>query len=823
MPQNAYEFLGDVTDVEVARSGVDVRAGTALVRVEAIMEGTFRVRLSPTGERFDDPPFSYAVAPGALDGEPPEVDVRQGEDDVRVQLGERTAIIERQPLRISFEDEACSRFARDSAPMCWKGDRVMAWKEQTMGERFYGLGDKPIALDRATRAFTNWNTDLPEFTRDSDPIYKTFPFYVGLQPGEDGTHRAYGIFFDNSFRSHFDFGGEARGHTTFGADGGELRYYAFAGPGIEDVLRRYTALTGRMPLPPLWSLGYHQSRWSYYPEYEVREIARGFRDRRIPLDSVHLDIHYMNDYRVFTWDPERFPDPRKMLRDLEAEGVKTTVIIDPGVKVDEGYRVYEEGLEQDAFARYPDGTPYTGAVWPGECHFPDFTKPSARAWFGDYYKGMLEEGVWGFWADMNEPSNFRMRTFPDPVRHDFEGRGGTHLEAHNVYGLLMARATYEGLRRHAPDRRPFVITRAAYAGAQRYTSGWTGDNVSSWEHLGMVLPMVLSLGLSGMPFTGSDVGGFAGNPSPELYARWVQLGAFTPFFRTHCDAFSERQEPWSYGPKVEKVARDFIGLRYRLLPVFYALFDEHRRTGLPVVRPLVLHYADDVRVHEMEDQFLLGRDVLVAPILKQGHESREIYLPEGRWYSFWTGEAHEGGREILVKAPLDEMPVFVRAGTTLPLAPLMQHVGERAWDEVELRLFPGEGTSTFYEDDGLSHAYEEGDFRRTSFILRTPSPGTCTLLREQEGAFISPVERFVIRLMDVDRPGEVQVDGTSVPVETDVQDSSKADLQAGEADVQTGDTDVRAGEVQARYDAQDRTLTVRTGADFQRFEASGIG
>ncbi|MGI9174719.1 MAG: TIM-barrel domain-containing protein [Rhodothermales bacterium] len=811
MPQNAYTFLGDVTDVEPIASGVDVRAGEALVRVEAVAEGVFRVRLSPSGEAFEDPPFSYAIAPGALD-DLPEVDVREEEETIRVQHGEWAAVSERRPLRISLEDAAGHRFAGDSSPMCWKGDRVMAWKEHREGEQFYGFGDKPASLDRAEMAFTNWNTDFPKFGRDTDPIYKTFPFYLAFQAGasaeQSAAPHAYGVFFDNSYRSHFDFSAEARGHTTFGADGGELRYYAFAGPEMTDVVGRYTALTGRMPLPPLWALGYHQSRWSYYPAYEVRNLAQEFRDRQIPLDSIHLDIHYMDGYRVFTWNPERFPDPAGLMRDLEAQGVKTTIIVDPGVKKEEGYRVCDKGLAEDAFVKYPDGTPYTGAVWPGECHFPDFTKLAAREWFGSYYEELLEQGVRGIWMDMNEPSNFHMRTLPDVAFHDFEGRGGTHLEGHNVYGLTMAQATYEALRRYRPDQRPFLITRAAFSGSQRYTCGWTGDNVSSWEHLGLVLPMVLSLGLSGMPLAGSDVGGFAGKPSGELYARWVQLGAFSPFFRTHCDMFSERQEPWSYGPEIEEIARTFIKLRYRLLPVFYALFDEHRQTGLPLLRPLVLHYPSDVRTHGMEDQCLLGRDLLIAPILKQGHEAREVYLPEGRWYDFWTSEAHEGGREIFVKAALNTMPIFVRAGTVLPLAPLMQYVGERAWDEVELRLFPGEGTSAFYEDDGHSHTYENGDARRTTFTLRAPSPGACTLLRESEGKFASPVKWFTIRLMDVDGPEEVRLDEQVVEVTAD---------PAGRGQP------VEDGEAQSVYDAENRTLTVRADANFRRFDVSGIG
>ncbi len=764
MPQNMFTFPGNVTDRVLRRDGAELRTGNTRVRVSVVSEGIFQVRMSQSGDSFENPPFSYAVRPGFHDQPVPDVTVALEEDPVLIRNGSFTAVVACSPLRVRFEDTDGYVFAADDYGPVWNGNSFAVWKKRADDEYFFGLGEKAYGINRTEERFKNWNTDAPFYRRESDPLYKSFPFFIGLKRFEDGVRRAYGIYLDNSYRSEFDFGGQARQHVVFGAEGGALNYYVFMGPEVTDVIRRYTELTGRMPMPPRWSLGYQQSRWSYYPAREVRTLVQQFRERKIPLDVVHLDIHYMDGYRIFTWDKQNFPDPAGLIHDLREQGVKTVVIIDPGVKTDPGYPVYDEGLAADAFVKFPDGRVYEGSVWPGACHFPDFTKPGARAWFGGYYKDLLEKGIAGIWTDMNEPSNHRYKTIPDLVLHDFEGRGGTHQEAHNIYGLMMTRATYEALREHAPDERPFVLTRSAFSGSQRYAAAWTGDNVSNWDHLRLTIPMLLSMGISGMPFCGSDVGGFLDSPTPELFARWVQLGAFSPLFRNHTIFESQRQEPWSFGPRVEEISRRFIELRYRLLPLFYSLFDEHRRTGLPLMRPLFLHYPQDEKVLFMDDQFMLGEHLLIAPVLHKGATARQVYLPEGRWYDFWSGTTFAGGRETLVEARLEDMPVFVRAGGIVPMGPLMQYSGEKTVEELELRAFVGDGEATLYEDDDQTHAYEQGMMRRTTFEMREPAPGLCSIKRTSAGPFRSLCRSFRLHLPGVDRPHELRVDRQPYPI-----------------------------------------------------------
>lgn len=805
----SFQFLGAVTDVTPHPAGVECRAGTPRVRVEALAPGLFRVRCAPDGGPLDASPHSYAVDPDFAP-DPPACTVETGDTAIRLQAGDHAAVIERAPCRLRFEDAAGRPFAADAQGMGWQGTAahspVTVWKKKAEGARFYGLGEKAARLDRTGLAFENWNSDTPNYQWNADdtpertdPLYKTIPFYIGLRPNSSddapGARYAYGVFFDNTYRSQFDFGGQSAEHVHFGADGGPLTYYVCAGPTMADVLRRYTQLTGRMPRPPRWALGYHQCRWSYYPESEVRTLARQFRERDLPLDVIHLDIHYMDDYRVFTWDEDRFPNPEQLARDLKADGIRLVTIVDPGVGVDPGYHVHDSGLDADAFVQYPDGTLYVGEVWPGDCYFPDFTDPDTRTWWGDQYEALLDAGIAGFWNDMNEPSVFGGKTMPDLLEFDFDGAGATHRAAHNVYGQQMARATCEGLRRHRPDERPFVITRAAYAGVQRYASVWTGDNAASWDHLRLTPSMLLSLGLSGVPFAGSDVGGFEGAPSPELYARWIQLGALSPLFRSHTIYESPRQEPWSFGPRTEQVARQALQLRYRLIPYFETLMDEHARTGLPPLRPLVMHYPDDDRLLDVFDQFLVGRDVLAAPVLRQGAETRAVRLPEGTWHDLQTGQAHAGPGRLTVDVTLEDLPLFVRAGTALPLAPAVSHTDALdAVETLELRCFPGTGTATLYQDDGHSTADANDAFRRTTFGL-SDEDNTFAIERAAEGSFDPPTQRFELRVMDVDRaPTRLTVDGDDVPVAVGTEASGEA----------------------ATYDPGARTLTAVVAADFDR-------
>ncbi|CAM3262158.1 glycoside hydrolase family 31 protein [Rhodothermus bifroesti] len=761
-------FLGNVTESLPLTNGLElVTAQKARVRIQTVHDGIFRVWLHPDGAPFPAEPFSYALCPESLEEPPPSIQIEQTAAHLRLKQGSWNVLIQRNPLRLWFEGPDGVPLAADSFGMAWEGERISVWKKQADGERFFGLGEKTGPFERTGRAFVHWNTDDSGYDAQDDPLYKTFPFYLALCPTSKGHFLSYGIFFDNTYRSWFDFGGQAPGHVSFGAEGGELVYYFLAGPTPAEVLARYTWLTGRFALPPRWALGYHQSRWSYYPEAVVRAVVAEFRARRIPLDVVHLDIHYMDGYRIFTWDPERFPDPQRLAEDLRREGLRLVTIVDPGVKVDPGYHVYDEGLAADAFVRYPDGTLYTGRVWPGFCHFPDFTHPQVRAWFGGYVGAFLKLGIAGFWCDMNEPSVFGGGTMPDLVQHHLEGRGGSHREAHNVYGLLMARATWEACRQHAPETRPFVITRAAYAGVQRYACVWTGDNVANWSHLRLALSMMLSLGLSGQPFSGSDIGGFIGTPSPELYARWIQLGACAPLFRTHTAYNTPAQEPWSFGEEVEAIARRYIELRYRLLPYLYTCFDEHRQTGLPILRPLLLHYPNDARTHDVDDAFLLGRHLLVAPVLEAGARNRRVYFPEGQWYDFWTDQCYEGPTEVLIEAPLDLLPLFVQAGTVLPLGPVVQHTDEPC-HSLELHVFPGAGINYLYEDDGESWNYTQGMFRRTRFSIAA-TERTLQLDVHQEGTYRSPITSWQLYWHGCIAPASLYVDGQQLATTYDAE------------------------------------------------------
>jgi alpha-glucosidase len=540
---------------------------------------------------------------------------------------------------------------------------------------------------------------------------------------------------------------------------GALCAYFFAGPTMPAVLKRYTQLTGRMPLPPRWMLGYQQSRWSYYPEAQVRELAAEFRRRRIPCDAIHLDIHYMDGYRIFTWDGERFPDPAHLLDDLREQGFRAITIIDPGVKVDPGYPIYDEGLRQDVFCKLPDGTLFQGPVWPGECAFPDFTAGAVRDWWGQLYRPLLQAGVSGIWNDMNEPAIFG-GSMPENVHHDHEGRGAIHGEIHNAYGLQMARATAEGLRRLRPNERVPVISRAGYAGLQRYALVWTGDNYSTWAHLQLGVSMCLNLGLSGIALCGPDIGGFAGDSEGELLARWTQVGTLTPFFRNHSAANTCRQEPWAFGEPFESICRRWIELRTQLLPYIYTTAWQASQTGLPMMRPLSLAYPDDRRTYSLDDQFLFGDVLLAAPVSRPGQTTRRVYLPGGTWYDFWSGEKLSG--QVQADAPLERMPVYVRAGSVLPMGPVLQHTGEWPPETLNLHLYPGDGESWLYEDDGYSMAYRSGEFQLTHFTCQARG-GAWSVRRQVRGPFQPSYDQFEIHIHGFKTtPRQVRLDGQAV-------------------------------------------------------------
>jgi alpha-glucosidase len=712
------------------------------VIVSAVAPGVIRVRFPP-GRTFGRD-HSYAiVSPPKGD---PAATIQVGRDRSTITSGGIRAVLRHDPFRVGFVDERGESLDEDDAEkgIAFSGRTVRVWKRLRDDEQVYGLGEKNGRLNKRGRQlggynYTMWNSDTFAYESDTDPIYVSVPFFLVLRQG-----RTHGIFLDNTFRSNFDIGHQTQGQLSFGSDGGELNYYFIEGPSPKNVIERFTGLTGRMPLPPLWALGYHQCRYSYFPESKVRFIADNFRVRKIPADTIWLDIHYMEGYKPFTWDPERFPNPGALVKDLRASGFRTVTIIDPHPKKERGYQPYDTGLAGGHFVKNPDGTVYEAPVWPSQAEknpgpsvFPDFSRPAARDWWGELYKSLIDIGVAGIWNDMNEPAVFETPTgtMPPDVRHDNEGQLTDHREIHNVYGLLMTKATHDGLRRLRPGERPFVLTRASYAGGQRYSALWPGDNVSDWSQMRATIPLLAGMGLSGLPFVGSDIGGFAGAPSAELYTRWLQLGVFYPFMRTHTAFGTPDQEPWSYGTAHEAINRRAIELRYELLPHIYNVLRDSSVTGLPAFRPLVMEYPDDPRTYALDDEFLFGEDLLVAPVLHEGMTEREVYLPKGEWHDFWTGRRVTGGTSVRVPITISSLPIFVRAGAFIFRQPVLQHTGEMPGQPLTAVVYPAAASERWlYEDDGTSMDYERGAFARRRFTQRRSIESGHTVANIEIGA-----------------------------------------------------------------------------------------
>ena len=709
------------------------------LEIEIVAADLLRFRYAVDG--LFQPDQSYAVDPAFQASPPQEAGWRELEDHFEIDTGELRCRIDKERLLVSVYDREGRLINRDGGGFSARRTILQGTtdlrveKECREDELFFGMGDKPGPLNLRGQQLENWNTDAFSYGAATDPLYKSIPFFFGLSGGQ-----AYGIFVDNPHRSRFDFAATDPQTVSWNLSGGEMNYYLLYGPSLLRVAQRYHDLTGKPALPPLWSLGFQQCRWSYYPEERVREVCREFRERRIPCDAIYLDIDYMDGYRCFTWDRHHFPQPAQMISDLRKQGFQTVVMIDPGIKVDPDYRVYREGLRHDYFCRRTDGELMTGPVWPQACVFPDFTNPEVRKWWGDLYRDLyLEQGVAGFWNDMNEPAVFLVnrKTFPDGVRHAFDGHSTDHRRAHNVYGQQMSRATREGLQRLAPSRRPLVITRATYSGGQRHAWVWTGDNTASWEHLRIASRQCQRLSISGFSFVGSDIGGFAGQPDGELFVRWMQLAAFHPFFRVHSmgnnvdgagevmgDLIQQQekahridQEPWSFGPEFEAQAREAIELRYRLLPYLYTAVWENHELGLPVLRSLIFADQSDLKLAEYEEAFMCGEHLLVWPIGEAGLGETQIYLPQGGWYDYWTGEQLKGGQSIGREVDAGQIPLFVRAGAILPHYPVQQHVFEKKIELLSLKVYFSEAPveSSHYADAGEGLGYLKGEFQLSRF------------------------------------------------------------------------------------------------------------
>lgn len=739
-----------------------------VLELTVLRDSVLRFRFGTRGKL--EPDFSYAISDDAIRGYN-LLELTEEEDFYIITTSKVVCKISKADLRHSIYDKRGNLINEDEIGFHYEesfengGNIVKMSKVAQIKEAFYGMGDKPMHSNLRGKRMQNWATDEYAFGKDKDPIYKSVPFYIGLHK-----ENAYGIFFDNTFRSYFDFSHERLEVTSFWAQGGEMNYYFIYGPDMPQVVKSYTNLTGYGELPPLWSLGYHQCKWSYYPEAKVKEIAANFRKYQIPCDGIYLDIDYMEGFRCFTWNKEYFPDPKRMVKELEEDGFKTIVIIDPGIKIDKDYWVYKEALEKDYFCKRADGPYMIGKVWPGECNFPDFTNPEVRVWWSKLFKELISEiGVKGVWNDMNEPAVMEVpnKTFPDDVRHDYDGHPCSHRKAHNIYGTQMARATYDGVKKYAYPKRPFVITRSAYSGAQRYGSSWTGDNIASWEHLWIANVQVQRMCISGMSFTGTDIGGFAEQPTGELYMRWIQLGVFHPFCRTHSSGHHGDQEPWAFGEEVIAVTKKFVELRYTLLPYLYTAFYEYTEEGAPILKPLFYYDQNDPQTHYRTDEFIFGNHILVCPILEPNSKGRRMYVPRGLWYNFWTNELVSGGKEMWVDADMDTMPIFVKAGAVIPRYPVQQYVGEKELESLKLEIYfkNGKESSTVFEDAQDGYDYKKGRYSLRNFKI-TGKENDLVIQQHKDGKYITEYNHFEIELIGLPfEVSKIEVDNVMVSMD----------------------------------------------------------
>jgi alpha-glucosidase len=720
-------------EVVPVSGGAEASSGGTTVRVEALTDSILRVRVARGARWSEDSSWAVPAAKRAS-----RVPVRPTSDG----FSTAAIVVHLDPTTLALkvtDPEGRTIVGDEKSPLRFDGPRFILSKALAPGEHIYALGDKTGNFDRRGESFVDWNTDAWGFQRDTDPIYKSIPFYIAS--GAAGG--SYGLFLDSTWRSWFDFGHRDPGRITISADGGAIDYYIIAGPSIRDVVRRYTDLTGKAPLPPMWALGFQQSRYTYMSANEVRRIAFTLRKDRVPADVIWLDIDFQDRHRPFTTDKSRFPDIRKLASDLGREGFRLVAITDLHIAYapNQGYRPYDSGAAGDHFLKNRDGSLYVAPVWPGLSVFPDFTRAQTRKWWGSLYKDFVADGIAGFWNDMNEPAIFDTptKTMPLDTVHRIEGDGfaprtASHAEVHNVYGMENSRATYEGELALRPNIRPFVMTRATYAGGQRYAVTWTGDNSSTWDHLKLAVQQMLSLGLSGFSWSGADIPGFIGGAPPELATRWYEIGAFTPVFRSHAANDAPRAEPWVDGPEQLAIRRRFIEERYRLLPYLYDLAEESSRTGDPLMRPTFYDYPQMQNAPcDQSMAFTLGSDLLVAasphPEQKRAYD---VCLPAKGWYDYWTG-ARLSAEKVSETPRLDSLPVFVRPGAIIAKQPLVQSTAETPKGALELHVYPGSDChGEIYFDDGL---HIEGPSLRQAIRCTVTPKGVALQFGEREGTY----------------------------------------------------------------------------------------
>lgn len=645
-------------------------------------------------------------------------------------------VLEKEPnLRVTFKNKNGEIINEDvkteGAATSFIGSRITTYKKLQDNERFVGLGEVLGNLDKRGSGFTLNNTDTYKYGDPRLSMYISIPFYIGIH------HRqVYGLFYNNTYKTFFNFGSSTP-FTSITADGGDADYFLLYDNSIAKVLEQYAFITGKMPLPPQWSMGYHQSRCSYYPQEKVEWLAETFRKKQIPIDGIVLDADYQLNYQPFRTNKERFPDMPGLSASMAKKNIELTVSVYPGVKIDSTYESYADGLKKEVFIKYSNGTLFKTEIAPLQLVLPDYTNPKTRTWWIDKMKWMQDNGISGYWNDMNEPA-VGGSYLPDNLQFNFEGRKANALEAKNLYGFLLARSSYEAGLKYRNGKRPFILTRSAFAGVQRYAAVWSGDNTASDEGLLSGVLLNSQMSLSGIPFVGPDLGGYIGDGTKDLYKRWIEVGIFSPYVRNHKEFFATANEPWSYGEEAEAISKNYIGFRYRLMPYIYSKFYEASQTGMPIARSLCINDPFDNKVydHLFQYQFLFGDALMITPVTSK-EISKKVYLPKGQWIDLFTDEMTEGEKEIIKEAPIYQIPIYVKASSIIPMQSQVQSTKEKPSDTLYIHLYNGKERNEFvyYEDAGDGFDYQKGSYCKK--IIEFNPAERKIIIHKQDGSFVS--------------------------------------------------------------------------------------
>lgn len=734
--------VGRVVSWKKIPGGIEGKTTTAVFDIHAYSENIIRVRVSMEKNLND---FSYALQSQEI----PDFNgfqVTENRNRIIISTSAIFIEIEKDPsFRVIFKNQQGETinedFPGEGFGTTFLGDKVTVYKKLMEGERFVGLGEVLGNLDKRGMGFTLNNTDTWKYGDPRLPMYVSVPFYIGIHQ-----QQVYGIFFNNAWKTFFNFGLSTPDFSSFSADGGDADYFFFYDHSVGKIIEHYTSITGRMPLPPLWSLGYHQSRCSYYPQENVEILAETFRRKNIPVDCIVLDADYLHEYEPFRINKNRFPDLPGLAADLKKMNIEITASVNPGIKIDSTYEAYHDGLSKDIFVKYSNGSLFVSDIAPNTNHFPDFTNPKAREWWIEKMKFLPENGIHGYWNDMNEPA-VGGSYLPDNLLFDFDGKKANALEAKNVFGMQMARSSYESALKYGEGRRPFILTRSGFAGVQRYSAVWTGDNTASDEFLLGGVLLNNQMGLSGISFVGPDIGGYIGDGTKELFTRWMQVGVFSPFMRNHKGFFTTANEPWAFGEETEAISKAWIGFRYRLVPYLYSAFYETSLTGMPVARSLCLDYPFENKVYDnlFQYEFLFGDALLIIPVTS-AEKIKKIWLPGGDWYDIYTDELLTGDKEWLQEVPVYQIPVYVKTSAIIPLQTLVQSTKDKPADTLFILFFNGKEKNSlvYYEDAGDGFDYQKGDFCKRIFEF-DPEKGQ-VVFRKQDGSYSSHFKKFMIIL-----------------------------------------------------------------------------